>query len=606
MQILSGSLIYNVIKDLAKYRGEYVETKKENVKNRLEDHIIWAEGWSRHIQMFGMTRAVPVEQKSITLSISDRPRKFSNPDTNTENKDILTENDIIEKASNYIILGDPGCGKTTLCKRLTRNFILSEPRQPVECIEAPLVVLGRDLHASFTLTSKLAGILGNDFKPFDEARHRVELQTVDDREEYNRRIRSLRDSWNENVQGEANSLLKRALSKGGFALLVDGLDEINSNYRGDFEQELADFIASCPQLKVLCTCRAGDWTRSVVTADLLAIDPLSNLELREIVEAWADKPDAFLAAIENVPYREVLDRPLFLTMLLIIFNQGYELPDCPVDVYDRITTLLIERWDRERDIHRESRFSSFLSEKKLRFLSALAYSLTFEHNRKRFALAELQKVYEVLSERFKLPDNQFLEVLQEVESHTGILVEAGFGHYEFCHLTVQEYLAAKHLVGLATTSKGLALLQKSPATLAVATSVSAEPSNFLASILEEFCDEQSRVVRRNADTSIRNFLAYISRIRLELPEFSPNNDLAVAILRLWGLCDHLDRLGDRNCNELKSAAIALSRFAAIQGSIKNIISRPGAIQSSSTEDVYVIRTMRKDYRFSKSFVAAMG
>ncbi len=606
MEILSGSLIYNIVKDIAKFRGQYLTTDEKTTTSTLEDHIKWAEGWSRHIQMFGMTKAVPVEQKSITLSISDRPRKFSSPTKHIDKKDILSEADVLSNSANYVILGDPGCGKTTLCKRLTRTLILSEPNEPLEVLDAPLVVLGRDLHSDFQLTAKLAEIFGIKFKPFNENKHREEMHSISDREEYNRRMRSLRSSWMENVHSEAKELLMKALSNGGFALIIDGIDEINSNYRVAFEHDLQDYINRCPQLKVTCTCRAGDWTRSVTTADLLAIEPLNEAELQEIVGAWADKPADFLEAIENVPYKEVLDRPLFLTLLLIIFNQGYELPDCPVDVYERITSLLIERWDRERDIHRESKFASFLSEKKLRFLSVVAYNLTFEYNQKRFSANDLHNLYVNLAGRFKLPINEFEEVLKETESHTGIIVESGFNHFEFCHLTVQEFLAAKHLVGLASSKNILTLLDESPATVAVATSVSAEPSNFFANLLDEFCSVQERGLRRNQISGLDSFITYCSRLRLELPEFTQNNRLAVCIIRLWIICSQLEIAGYHNAGDLRSSAIALSRFEAVRSSVNMLLERPGVLGRTSSPEEVSVRTMGTDYRFPKSFLTAMG
>lgn len=606
MELLSGTLLYNVVKDIAKFRGRLLKVSETRTKTRLEEHITWAEGWSRTIQMFGMTKALPTEQKSITLSISDRPRKFSSPDSKISTKKLFSEDEILDDEKNYVILGDPGCGKTTLCKRLTRQLILSEPSDPIQCLDAPLVILGRDLHLELQLIPSICNIFGIEFEAFNESEHREALQGFSDREEFNRQLRKRRDEWNQNVNLEAKSLLYRALGAGRFILIVDGLDEINSNYRTAFEHDLAELLHNCPQLKLLSTCRAGDWTRSIITADLLSIEPLNDLELREIVEAWADKPEAFLDAISMVPYREVLDRPLFLTLLLIIFNQGYELPDCPVDVYDRITTLLIERWDRERDISRESKFSSFLSEKKLRFLSSLAYNLTFENHTKRFSLDELNSLYLTLAPRFKLPHGEFSSVLQEIESHTGIIVESGFEHFEFCHLTVQEFLSAKHLVSLASSRNHLVLLEESPATVAVATSVSSEPSKFLASILEDFCSVQERNLNRGVAEGLESFFIYIARLRLELPEFSENNNLAIGVIRLWILSEKLQSLGYSKSENVAEAGVILSEFDAIRLSIENLLRRPGVKVRQEDEGLTLIKTMGRDYEFRTAFLDWMA
>jgi len=46
---------------------------------------------------------------------------------------------------------------------------------------------------------------------------------------------------------------------------------------------------------------------------------------------------------------------------------------------------------------------------------------------------------------YDLPKNQFSEILGEIETHTGIVVAAGFDRFEFALLSVQEYLCANYI-----------------------------------------------------------------------------------------------------------------------------------------------------------------
>lgn len=302
-----------------------------------------------------------------------------------------------------------------------------------------------------------------------------------------------------------------------------------------------------------------------------------------------------------------LDRPLFLTLLLIIFNQGFKLPDCPADVYDRIIALLIDKWDKERQIYRESRFSSFMSEKKFRFLSNIAFELTFTYSRKRFRSKDLQSVYLILSPRFGLPLNEFSEVLEEIESHTGILVGSGFDHFEFCHLTVQEFLAAKHLVGLPQAPDALKLLAISPATVAVATSLSAEPSSYLASVISQFSDDMRRRIGIKQFDEFALLVPYVRRLRLELPELSVSNPLAIAILGLWSVASsYREQRGETESLEIFEALKMLAEFSIIRHSIVNVFERGGVILQKFGVDKVNCKTGGRDYYFDHEFLDHVG
>lgn len=296
--------------------------------------------------MFGMTKPVSVDRESISLSITDRPRKFYAPNAAEGHRTLHSEESLIQDLENYLILGDPGCGKTTLLKRITRRLILESPTSDGDLIDAPLVVLARDLHQSNTIFHHLCKIFGLEINSFDPQNHKIELERVQNVDRRRVKERELKNAWNRDADIAVRFAIMKFLAPSRFALLIDGIDEINVDYRARFEKDLDDIINTCPQLKIICTCRMGDWTRSTATLNILAIEAISDSEMAEIVHLWADKPDLFLAEVQGVPYREVLDRPLFLTLLLIIFNQGYKLPDCPVDVYERIIWLLIDRWDK--------------------------------------------------------------------------------------------------------------------------------------------------------------------------------------------------------------------------------------------------------------------
>ena len=117
--------------------------------------------------------------------------------------------------------------------------------------------------------------------------------------------------------------------------------------------------------------------------------------------------------------------------------------------------LLLKEWDAERGIRRASKYSGFDADKKAEFLSAIAYYLTYGIRGKTFSEEDLIGAYENVYKPFNLPKGEAAEVAREIESHTGIIMAGQKGRYEFCHLSLQEYLAANYIVRAPIKSVGL-------------------------------------------------------------------------------------------------------------------------------------------------------
>ncbi|WP_338302839.1 NACHT domain-containing protein [Erythrobacter sp. Dej080120_24] len=601
--MVSEGFLYALSKDIAKFGSRFLKIERDSTEQAFRNHVIWAEGWSSNIQMFGMAKPVPTERDTIQLSITDRPRKFYSVDKRLNSANFIEEDDLLSMSENFLILGDPGCGKTTLLKRITRSIITKGPKSDDDKIDAPIVVLARDLHQENSLVHKLASIFGVSFRDFDKSSYDEELSKIKSIDKRNTRLRELKNSWESSSFIDAQNLIYPLIRARNFAILIDGIDEIDSNYRSSFERNLSDFLNACPNIKLLATCRAGDWNSSTISINLLAIEALSADEIREIVDLWADDPVAFLKEIQKVPYQDVLDRPLFLTLLIIIFNQGLELPDCPKDVYERITWLLIDRWDRQRDLSRKTQFSGFLSEKKLRFISHIAFSLIFENKEKRFKIQSLEELYLKISKMYRLPSGGFQDVLSEVESHTGIIVESGFEHYEFCHLTVQEFLAAKHLVGIPKKQSFEHYLNISPATLAVATSLSANPSEFLAQVLAEVASHARRRIRSNPEAILSTLIPYLRRLELELPELATNNDLAISLVSIFSVLTFIYPTPKRSeISEIESAISKLASHTQSSNSLALLLRRPGVLEPTRNRGQYLVKSMGNEWIIDKRFL----
>ena len=76
------------------------------------------------------------------------------------------------------------------------------------------------------------------------------------------------------------------------------------------------------------------------------------------------------------------------------------LPSRPYEVYRDATFLVVEDWDRGRDITRKSKYGHFNTRKKLEFLYELSFELTYKKDVKVFNFYELRSVYQNIHSKY--------------------------------------------------------------------------------------------------------------------------------------------------------------------------------------------------------------
>lgn len=522
--------LYSITKDAWKISSKYFSFSQIESLSNIEEHLIWQSGWSASIQIFGMVKPKYTDSNTIPLRISTRPRKFF--DLSSQKIEDLNEIDLINQFGATIILGDPGSGKTTLIKRISRMLMQSDSESALS-ERLPLLILGRDITKSNDLMLAIRRIIKIEEVSFDPRFYKKTLDEAKQSNTYESKFQDLKDEWEKTASENTERAILYFLDKSNCCILIDGIDEIEPDARRKFDAAVTRLISSCPQLKILATCRSGDWTTNIEGVNLVQVAPLTDSEIKEIAAEWCEKPDDFLNAIKSVPYKDTLNRPLILTMLIVLFDQSAgELPDVPADLYQKIVWLLIERWDKTRNLNRKSQFENFMPERKFRFLSAIAFHLLVEQELKRFKRSSLKKAFDKINERFGINEFAFDNLFEELESHTGIIVQSGFNNFEFCHLTVQEYLAANHLIGMGFDPNTMEILRKFPATMAVASSLSAEPSDYISRLLNLSTKKDEKSAINGGFLSVNFLNPYFDRLKLERPELYVSSSLGASLLIL--------------------------------------------------------------------------
>lgn len=197
--------------------------------------------------------------------------------------------------------------------------------------------------------------------------------------------------------------------------------------------------------------------------------------------------------------------------------------------------MYLEKWDEDRNVRRRSKYGRFGPERKREFLGLIAYAMACVGRGSEFSHNDLAHAYDEMCHRFELPPSDVEKVLQEIESHTGLLVESGFSKYSFYHKSIQEFLCAEVIARLPLMPQRVDHLFKMPDECAIAAALTADATAFMTMLLSRYCE------RRESKTSpsVASFwLPFLERCRVEEVRFRADTVLAHCILGIATISWH--------------------------------------------------------------------
>lgn len=494
-----SNLSNRVIELLISKFEESVFISKIQAKKKLEIEFRHILNWSSNIELFDLGKRLNLVDFTLNLSISNSPKKLAK----IHKKELISSDSLANIESNVLLLGDPGSGKTTTLKRVCLE-ILEELTEKKEIIKTPILFRLRNTNLNKSLYELLAEYLGISYQ-IEEKSQKLFIN-----------------------KKPLDYVIVRMLDSINSCLFFDGLDEIDPSKQSRLFKEISELSSKLKNSKILLTSRSGGYNSLLEGFTVYEIEPLNKDQIERICSMWISDSEDFINKLDDLPYRDTLNRPLALINVLIIYlNKGY-LPNRPSIIYDILIELFIEKWDKENGVTRFSKYSNFFPKQKIEFLSELSFYLLYKMGTPliTFTRKELTSVYEQIYSRYKLPINEASEIVREIETHNGLIVENFTNEFQFSHLTYHEYLSALYIVKNPIIDETLGYLISRPGPVAVAISIASNPNNWIDSI---FLNQD---IKRATKSSSSQIIEFLKRIYIEKPNLNESGITGFAFLNI--------------------------------------------------------------------------
>lgn len=319
---------------------------------------------------------------------------------------ITTFTDLLSRRRHIFVVGQPGSGKTTFLRALTRSLA-----QPFDPVMFPLYFVAQDFYR-------------HDITSIKSLLDRLELKT--------------------GLAG-LGSAAASLLDTQECVFIIDGLDELESNTATAIMRVVREFCATRPNLRYVASCRVHLLSK-LVAPDLDAIIRLAPLDHRQIasfLDAWFEQKTDALQLLDviacNDRVSELARRPLFLGMLAYSWAARRSTPISVAGLYESAVRTLLGRWDMERGVFRSNQHDPIL---KLEILTRLAVHV-LRYQRHVLSTKEVLRVIRSFAEVRSMHPHDALTLAEEIESQSGLFARTGKEEWRFIHEGFVEYFCSR-------------------------------------------------------------------------------------------------------------------------------------------------------------------
>lgn len=354
----------------------------------------------------------------------DRPTRISldsrrKPETREKEEYLPVDIEELLKKNEYLLIeGDPGCGKSTLLKQIA---IKMKCQAGSDSFELPVLVFLRECI------------------PFFKENNRFSAEEI------------LNFYFNEHEGMLSCDGVKYYCKQNKALFLIDGLDEVPDDKRDRVIRTFAEFRNRYGVRMVLTGRKHGVIGEAMqwFGKKYVKIHPFNEKQIKLFVNRWCEHvfvkrqtegrksaEELCLELQSHKAFRALIENPLMLTTVCILYYEGEKLPEQRAELYRKFVENLVKRRFTESD-----RF--------LEVLKGFGFKMQQSGEKgigRNDALAIVKKTFRQLKdEDISDYNRRIAAIFDKFEPQCGLLrLEDGI--YRFWHLTFQEYLAAEYLI----------------------------------------------------------------------------------------------------------------------------------------------------------------
>jgi hypothetical protein len=392
-------------------------------------------------------------------SPQDEEEAYRNSNKRSFQSDQNKKQDGIGIANKYqylMVLGQPGAGKSTFFKKIGLAALQGKEDRSRHHLKNKLPGLkleigARQLFLTGAINRQVAELYIHELIPVVIELKRCDSEKVDLVEKIQLELKTCGFE-------NADILAQTCLTNGGMLILLDGLDEIPSQYLNIAITQIQDFVNKYKDNRFIISCRTAAYQGGFNNFVNVEMADFDDEQIQQFINNWfCREQDLDVAVAESCwqllnadgyqATKELAHTPLLLTFLCLVFDESQCFPKNRAALYKDALDILLRRWAAEKRIQRDPIYKDLTIQLEEMLLAKIAYE-QFSQDRLFFDKQKvISNISEYLADNLNAPKHLDGEnVLKAIQIQQGILVGRSSNTLSFSHLTLQEYLTAQYIV----------------------------------------------------------------------------------------------------------------------------------------------------------------